>query len=190
MRLRLVSAPRARGASRDPDHSTSHSQEGINHGLLLRWTKGFGAPNVEGHDVAAMFAKSLEKFVRLPSPARARLRATSNPNPFPRPAGDSGPHDRSHQRHYGYLDRLGLRRPDYSSRSVKPRRPWPRPVSEAADLVRESPGIIFGTGCNAAYMEKISAITKLEGLDVPADAEVCLFPFGLLAQLGPELSLS
>lgn len=34
-------------------------------------------------------------------------------------------------------------------------------------------GIIFGTGCNAAYMEKISAITKLKGLDgMPADAEV------------------
>ena len=135
--LACASAPylgsaRKGGPSRDPDAS-SLSQEGINHGLLLRWTKGFGAPNVEGHDVAAMFAKSLEKFVRLPSPARARLRATSNPNPFPRPAGDSGPHDRSHQRHHGHLDRFGLRRPNYSSRSVKPRRPWPRPASKGAD---------------------------------------------------------
>jgi hypothetical protein len=34
---------------------------------LIRWTKGFGAPNVEGHDVAAMFEKSLKKYVR-PSP--------------------------------------------------------------------------------------------------------------------------
>lgn len=34
---------------------------------LIRWTKGFGAPNVEGHDVGAMFEKSLKKFVR---PAR------------------------------------------------------------------------------------------------------------------------
>lgn len=32
--------------------------------MLLRWTKGFGAPNIEGHDVAAMFKKSLAKFVR------------------------------------------------------------------------------------------------------------------------------
>lgn len=31
---------------------------------LIRWTKGFGAPNVEGHDVGAMFEKSLKKFVR------------------------------------------------------------------------------------------------------------------------------
>jgi len=30
---------------------------------LIRWTKGFGAPNVEGHDVAAMFEKSLKKYV-------------------------------------------------------------------------------------------------------------------------------
>jgi hexokinase len=33
---------------------------------LIRWTKGFGAPNVEGHDVGAMFEKSLKKFVRTP----------------------------------------------------------------------------------------------------------------------------
>lgn len=41
--------------------------------MLLRWTKGFGAPNVEGHDVVAMLEKSLKKFVRrslLPHPAR------------------------------------------------------------------------------------------------------------------------
>lgn len=39
------------------------SQERIDHGVLLRWTKGFGAPNIEGHDVAEMFKKSLKKFV-------------------------------------------------------------------------------------------------------------------------------
>lgn len=39
------------------------SQERINHGKLIRWTKGFGAPNTEGRDVAAMFRKSLEKLV-------------------------------------------------------------------------------------------------------------------------------
>ncbi len=40
-----------------------YSQVRIDHGELIRWTKGFGAPNTEGHDVAAMFRKSLEKFV-------------------------------------------------------------------------------------------------------------------------------
>lgn len=34
--------------------------------VLIRWTKGFGAPNIEGRDVTAMFASSLEKYVGLP----------------------------------------------------------------------------------------------------------------------------
>ena len=37
-------------------------QQRIDHGVLLRWTKGFGAPNVEGHDAAEMLRNSLEKF--------------------------------------------------------------------------------------------------------------------------------
>jgi Hexokinase len=40
-------------------------QERIDHGELIRWTKGFGAPNTEGRDVADMFRKSLEKHVRI-----------------------------------------------------------------------------------------------------------------------------
>lgn len=39
-------------------------QERIDHGELIRWTKGFGAGNTEGRDVAEMFKKSLEKYVR------------------------------------------------------------------------------------------------------------------------------
>ncbi|KAL8283309.1 hypothetical protein RQP46_005719 [Phenoliferia psychrophenolica] len=102
-------------------------QEGINHGVLLRWTKGFGAPNVEGHDVAAMFSKSLEKF-SVPVVMTALINDTT------------GTLIAS-----AYVD----------------------PTTRA--------GIIFGTGCNAAYMEKISAITKLKGLDgMPADAEMAI----------------
>jgi hexokinase len=36
------------------------SQDRIDHGVLLRWTKGFSAPNTEGLDVTAMFRKALE----------------------------------------------------------------------------------------------------------------------------------
>lgn len=39
-------------------------QDRIDHGELIRWTKGFGAPNTEGQDVAGMLRKSLEKYVR------------------------------------------------------------------------------------------------------------------------------
>jgi len=42
-------------------------QERIDHGVLLRWTKGFGAPNVEGKDVVALLNISLAKFVRTSS---------------------------------------------------------------------------------------------------------------------------
>lgn len=39
------------------------SQERIDHGVLTQWTKGFGASGVEGEDAAALFRKSLKKFV-------------------------------------------------------------------------------------------------------------------------------
>lgn len=35
-------------------------QERIDHGILIRWTKGFGAPNVEGQDVGELFKKALK----------------------------------------------------------------------------------------------------------------------------------
>jgi hexokinase len=41
-------------------------QERIDHGKLIRWTKGFGAKNTEGRDVAAMFRQSLQTYVRKP----------------------------------------------------------------------------------------------------------------------------
>ncbi|KAM0749042.1 hexokinase [Meredithblackwellia eburnea MCA 4105] len=101
-------------------------QEGINHGVLLRWTKGFGAPNVENHDVVAMFSKSLEKF-NVP----VRMTALINDTTGTLIAS-------------AYVD----------------------PTTRA--------GIIFGTGCNAAYMEKMSAISKLKGLDVSPDDEMAI----------------
>ena len=42
-------------------------QERIDHGELIRWTKGFGALNTEGRDVAAMFRESLKTHVRMES---------------------------------------------------------------------------------------------------------------------------
>ena len=37
-------------------------QESIDHGVLVRWTKGFGTSGVEGNDVAQMFKDSLQKL--------------------------------------------------------------------------------------------------------------------------------
>lgn len=58
-----MSERRSASSSHDP-LMRFRSQERIDHGVLLRWTKGFGASNVEGHDVVAMLEKSLKKFVR------------------------------------------------------------------------------------------------------------------------------
>ncbi|KAK4054274.1 hexokinase [Microbotryomycetes sp. JL201] len=101
-------------------------QERIDHGVLLRWTKGFGAPNIEGHDVAEMFQTSLKKF-NVPVDLVALINDTT-----------------------GTL---------IASAYVEP--------STRA-------GIIFGTGCNAAYMEKISAIPKIKDLNLPGDAEMAI----------------
>jgi hexokinase len=43
-------------------------QERIDHGELIRWTKGFGGSNTEGRDVAAMFRDSLKRHVSFFSP--------------------------------------------------------------------------------------------------------------------------
>jgi hypothetical protein len=51
-----------------PPRVSGDRQERIDHGELIRWTKGFGAPNTEGRDVAAMFRDSLERLVSFFSP--------------------------------------------------------------------------------------------------------------------------
>ncbi|KAK0549995.1 hexokinase [Tilletia horrida] len=101
-------------------------QERINHGRLVRWTKGFGNPNTEGKDVAEMFRKSLEKF-------NVPIKMTSLIN-----------------------DTTG--------------------TLIASNYVRKSTRIacIFGTGCNAAYMEKIKDIPKIKHLNLPDDAEMAI----------------
>lgn len=55
------------------------TQERIDHGELIRWTKGFGAPNTEGRDVAGMFKKSLEKYVCLSCSFAHRLLSAHPP---------------------------------------------------------------------------------------------------------------
>ncbi|KAL5508782.1 hypothetical protein ACEPAG_4761 [Sanghuangporus baumii] len=91
-------------------------QERIDHGVLIRWTKGFGAPNTEGRDVAEMFRKSIEKL-DLPINLTALINDTT------------GTLIASH-----YVN------------------------------LRTKIAVIFGTGCNAAYMEKVSEITKVHDL--------------------------
>ncbi|CCM01376.1 uncharacterized protein FIBRA_03426 [Fibroporia radiculosa] len=102
------------------------SQDRIDHGELIRWTKGFGAPNTEGHDVVAMFRKSLSKhnvpaeIVALTCDTTGTLIASHYVNPKTRIA------------------------------------------------------CIFGTGCNAAYMERVGDIPKIANLNIDADAEIAI----------------
>lgn len=85
-------------------------QERIDHGTLIRWTKGFGAPNVEGRDVGEMFRKALEK-AKVPVKMTALINDTT-----------------------GTL---------IASSYVQP---------------RTKIAVILGTGCNAAYMEKVGLL--------------------------------
>ena len=106
-----------------------NSQERIDEATLIRWTKGFGAPNVEGHDVAAMFRRALAKQ-NLPVTLTAVINDTT-----------------------GTL---------IASRYVNP---------------KTRIGVIFGTGCNAAYMEKVKNIPKMKRLGILSEdpeAEVAI----------------
>lgn len=102
------------------------SQERIDHGELIRWTKGFGAGNTEGRDVAEMFKKSLEKF-QLPIQLTALINDTT-----------------------GTL---------IASHYVNP---------------KTKIAVIFGTGCNAAYMEHVKDIPKMQHLGIDPGADMAI----------------
>lgn len=55
-----------------PHAFSDDRQERIDHGELIRWTKGFGAINTEGRDVAAMFRDSLKRHVSFPFSSRTQ----------------------------------------------------------------------------------------------------------------------
>ncbi|KAF8336507.1 hexokinase [Cantharellus anzutake] len=94
------------------------SQNRIDHGELIRWTKGFGNPNVEGRDAAELFRDALAKY-KCPVKLVAIINDTT-----------------------GTL---------IASHYVNP---------------RTRIGVILGTGCNAAYMEKVKDIRKIKDLGI------------------------
>ncbi|KAK1228103.1 hexokinase [Marasmius sp. AFHP31] len=102
------------------------SQNRIDHGELIRWTKGFGASNTEGRDVAEMFRKSIEKY-QVPVVLTALINDTT-----------------------GTL---------IASQYVNP---------------RTRIAVIFGTGCNAAYMEKVRDIPKIKDLGIDENDEMAI----------------
>ncbi|KAG5716376.1 Hexokinase [Termitomyces sp. T112] len=102
------------------------TQEKIDHGVLIRWTKGFGAANTEGQDVAEMFRKSLAKY-ELPVTMTALINDTT-----------------------GTL---------IASHYVNP---------------KTKIACIFGTGCNAAYMEHVKDIPKIKNLAIDDSADMAI----------------
>jgi len=102
------------------------SQEKIDHGVLIRWTKGFSAPNTEGHDVVAMFRDSLAKH-DVPAKVVALTCDTT------------GTLIASH---------------------------YVNPATKIA--------CIFGTGCNAAYMERVKDIPKISALNIDPKSEMAI----------------
>jgi len=102
------------------------SQDRIDHGELIRWTKGFGNPNTEGKDVAKMFSEALER-------AKVRIKLTALIN------DTTGALIASN-----YID----------------------PNTKIA--------VIFGTGCNAAYMETAGNIPKMKDLGLAPDQHMAI----------------
>ncbi|KAG6811771.1 hypothetical protein H0H92_005901 [Tricholoma furcatifolium] len=102
------------------------SQRKIDHGELIRWTKGFGAPNTEGRDVAEMFRQSLKKY-NLPVTLMALINDTT-----------------------GTL---------IASSYVNP---------------KTKIACIFGTGCNAAYMEHVKDIPKMKELGIDGKVDMAI----------------
>ncbi|KAG8983883.1 hexokinase A [Tulasnella sp. JGI-2019a] len=96
-------------------------QDRIDNGILIRWTKGWGSTNVEGHDVAEIFDRSLKKH-------NVSVKVTAIVN-----------------------DTTGAL---IASHYANP---------------RTRVGVILGTGCNAAYMEKVGNIPKMKHLGIPDD---------------------
>lgn len=120
---------------------TSSSQEKIDHGELIRWTKGFGAANTEGHDVAEMFRKSLAKYVCFTSNFSS-LRSREQELPIVLTAlinDTTGTLIASH---------------------------YVNPNTKIA--------VIFGTGCNAAYMEDVCNIEKINNLRIDTEAKMAI----------------
>lgn len=101
-------------------------QNAIDHGELIRWTKGFGNPNTEGHDCADMLRKSLERR-KVPVELKSIINDTTGT----------------------------LIASNYVERDTKI-------------------ACIFGTGCNAAYMEHIGEIPKIKHLNLPQDDDMAI----------------
>ncbi|TFY82797.1 hypothetical protein EWM64_g1217 [Hericium alpestre] len=120
------------------------AQDRIDQGVLLHWTKGFGAPNTEGRDVAAMFRHSLAKHVRPASPSQLFsadfFAAQGLPVKLAAIVNDTA----------GTL---------IASHYVDP---------------RARIAVIFGTGCNAAYMERMADIPKMRSAGMADDAEMAI----------------
>lgn len=86
----------------------SCSQERIDHAVLIRWTKGFGADNTEGKNVAEMFQHALDRYVRTILPSFVD-RNTEDTTMFV--ASTRSPY-RRHQRYDRNAHRLVLRQPE------------------------------------------------------------------------------
>ena len=101
-------------------------QKRIDHGELIRWTKGFGNPETEGHDCAEMLRQGL-RDAAVPVKLSSIINDTT-----------------------GTLIASNYVEPDTKI------------------------ACIFGTGCNAAYMEDVSEIPKLRHLNLPPHEKMAI----------------
>eukprot|EP00961_Rhodomonas_salina_P231189 3122915-Rhodomonas_salina.1 len=135
-------------------------QTALNHGTLIRWTKGFNASGVEGADVVAL----LQKALKVNAAACARLQSELPRLTWRLLVGARRARDcrRARERHCRNVDdhrnqvscavRLRARKNAKSGCDASMLRAGRQPKAAV--------GVILGTGTNACYVEKIEKIGK------------------------------
>lgn len=125
------------------------TQNYIDEGILQRWTKGFDIDGVEGKNVVPMFEAALAKRVSVKLPVILCSVAI-----------------------LGSLAELSQGVPIKMSALINDT--TGTMIASAYTDPKMKIGCIFGTGCNAAYMEDVSSIPKLAHLKLPENSQMAI----------------
>jgi len=125
-------------------NSCTFRQDRIDHAQLISWAVGFDNPNTEGHDVAEMFRRSLAKYVGIDLNALSIKYADHIVQNLP--------------------VRLTALINDTTGTLIASR--YVNPQTKL--------GVIFGTGWNAAYMENVREIGKINSLGIDPIADMAI----------------
>lgn len=126
------------------------TQHYIDEGVLQRWTKGFDIAGVEGHNVVPMFESALAARVRNTTLWGARNGVVL------------------------WEKLLTVQKGTPIKMAALINDTTGTLIASAYTDTKMKIGCIFGTGCNAAYMENCGSIPKLAGMNLPPDLPMAI----------------